>query len=259
MVADEPQKVIEVKNVRKIYRMGTEKIYAVDDVSFDIYEGEFCCLLGTSGSGKSTLLNLMAGIEKITSGQILIKGQPIHKLNETKLAKFRQKYLGFVFQSYNLIGTMTALENVELPLAFKRVPKSKRRAMAKEMLVKVGLKNRLMHKPKEMSGGQQQRVGIARAFVAKPSIVFADEPTGNLDTKTTMEVMGLIREIAKDNHQTIVMVTHDRRLAEYADRVIHILDGKVQSIETMTKKEETNVKEENGGTVSSADHSNNAD
>ena len=272
-MSDTPQKVIEVKNVRKIYRMGNEKIYAVDDVSFDIYEGEFCCLLGTSGSGKSTLLNLMAGIEKLTSGQILIKGRPIHKLNETKLARFRQKYLGFVFQSYNLIGTMTALENVELPLVFKRVPKKKRRAMAKEMLVKVGLKNRLRHKPKEMSGGQQQRVGIARAFVAKPSIVFADEPTGNLDTKTTMEVMELIRQIARDNHQTIVMVTHDRGLAQYADRVIHILDGKVQSIETVEqnmqdtaaeeietvtdiKKEETNVEEENDSTVGSTDDSN---
>jgi len=239
-LSDTPQKVIEVKNVRKIYRMGTEKIYAVDDVSFDIYEGEFCCLLGTSGSGKSTLLNLMAGIEKLTSGQIIMKGRPIHKLSETKLARFRQKYLGFVFQSYNLIGTMTALENVELPLVFKRVPKKRRRTMAKEMLIKVGLKNRLQHKPKEMSGGQQQRVGIARAFVAKPSIVFADEPTGNLDTKTTMEVMELICKISHDNNQTIVMVTHDRRLAEYADRVIHILDGKVQSIETIdrTQKEE---------------------
>lgn len=226
-----PKKVIEVKNVRKIYRMGNEKIYAVDDVSFDIYEGEFCCLLGTSGSGKSTLLNLMAGIEKLTSGQILIKGSPIHDLNETKLARFRQKYLGFVFQSYNLIGTMTALENAELPLVFKRMTRKKRRVMATEMLIKVGLENRLQHKPKEMSGGQQQRVGIARAFVAKPSIVFADEPTGNLDTKTTMEVMELIKQMAKDNHQTIVMVTHDRGLTQYADRVIHILDGKVQSIE----------------------------
>ncbi len=244
-MGDTPQKVIEVKNVRKIYRMGTEKIYAVDDVSFDIYEGEFCCLLGTSGSGKSTLLNLMAGIEKLTSGQIIIKGRPIHKLNETKLARFRQKYLGFVFQSYNLIGTMTALENVELPLVFKRVPRKRRRTLAKEMLTKVGLKNRLMHKPKEMSGGQQQRVGIARAFVAKPTIVFADEPTGNLDTKTTMEVMELIRQIAKDNHQTIVMVTHDRRLAEFADRIIHILDGKVQNIEVREEKEEINVEKEN--------------
>ena len=193
------KKIIEVKNVRKIYRMGSEKIYAVDDVSFEIMEGEFCCLLGTSGSGKSTLLNLMAGIEKLSAGQILIKGKPIHSMSETKLAKFRQNHLGFVFQSYNLIGTMTALENVEFPLVFKRMPRKKRQRLAKEMLVKVGLQDRLKHKPKEMSGGQQQRVGIARAFVARPSIVFADEPTGNLDTKTTMEVMELIRAMAKEN------------------------------------------------------------
>lgn len=252
-----PKKIIEVKNVRKIYRMGAEKIYAVDDVSFDIYEGEFCCLLGTSGSGKSTLLNLMAGIEKLSSGEILMKGTPIHKLNETKLARFRQKYLGFVFQSYNLIGTMTALENVELPLVFKRISRKKRRAMAKDMLTKVGLNNRLHHKPKEMSGGQQQRVGIARAFVAKPGIVFADEPTGNLDTRTTMEVMELIRQIARDNNQTIVMVTHDRRLAEFADRVIHILDGKVQNIEVREEEEENHEQEENGSTDSSAHDDNN--
>ena len=240
------KKVIEVKNVRKIYRMGTEKIYAVDDVSFDIYEGEFCCLLGTSGSGKSTLLNLMAGIEKLSSGEILIKGKPIHKMSETKLAKFRQNYLGFVFQSYNLIGTMTALENVEFPLVFKKIPRKKRKRMAKEMLEKVGLEKRLQHKPKEMSGGQQQRVGIARAFVAKPQIVFADEPTGNLDTKTTKEVMELIKQIAKDNHQTIVMVTHDRGLAGYADKIIHVLDGKIQSIEVMEK---TDVQEETSNEI----------
>ncbi|WP_331665443.1 ATP-binding cassette domain-containing protein [Anaerocolumna sp.] len=223
--------VIQVKNVKKIYRMGTERIFAVDDVSFDILKGEFCCLLGTSGSGKSTLLNLMAGIEKLSAGQIIIKGKKIHRMNESSLARFRQRYLGFVFQSYNLINSMTALENVEFPLVFKRVKAKKRKSLAKDMLKKVGLGNRVAHKPKEMSGGQQQRVGIARAFVAKPEIVFADEPTGNLDTKTTMEVMGLIRQIAKENKQTIVMVTHDRRLAEFADKIIHILDGKIQDIE----------------------------
>ncbi|BCN32442.1 ABC transporter [Anaeromicropila herbilytica] len=230
-MATEIEKVIEVKNVKKIYRMGHEKICAVDGVDFEILKGEFCCLLGTSGSGKSTLLNLMAGIERITSGQIIIKGKNIHKMNEKSLAKFRQRYLGFVFQSYNLMNSMTALENVEFPLVFKRVNTKKRKKLAREMLIKVGLEKRLNHKPKEMSGGQQQRVGIARAFVAKPEIVFADEPTGNLDTKTTMEVMDLIKSIAKTNNQTIVMVTHDKRLADYADKIIHILDGKIQEVE----------------------------
>lgn len=230
-MTEKRETVIEVRNVKKVYRMGNERITAVDDVSFEICKGEFCCLLGTSGSGKSTLLNLMAGIEKLTSGQIIIKGKNIHKMSEKNLAKFRQKYLGFVFQSYNLMNSMTALENVEFPLVFKRIPSKKRKKMAREMLSKVGLKSRLEHKPKQMSGGQQQRVGIARAFVAKPEIVFADEPTGNLDTKTTMEVMDLIKEIARTNHQTIVMVTHDRRLAEYADKIINILDGKIQSID----------------------------
>lgn len=230
--------MIQLTNVKKVYRMGSERILAVDGVSFEIEKGEFCCLLGTSGSGKSTLLNLMAGIEKCTSGSIVIKGKNIRKMSEKNLAKFRQRYLGFVFQSYNLIGSMTALENVELPLVFKRIRPKQRKKMAKEMLVQVGLGKRLKHKPKEMSGGQQQRVGIARAFVAKPEIVFADEPTGNLDTKTTMEVMELIRKIARDNNQTIVMVTHDPRLASFADKIIHILDGKIQKVEILDQKAE---------------------
>lgn len=228
------ENIIEVRNVKKIYRMGKERITAVNGVSFEIRKGEFCCLLGTSGSGKSTLLNLMAGIEKTTSGQILIKGKNIPKMKENELAKFRQKYLGFVFQSYNLINTMTAIENVEFPLVFKKVSAKKRHKAAKKMLIEVGLGTRLKHKPKEMSGGQQQRVGIARAFVGRPEIVFADEPTGNLDTKTTMEVMQIIRRIAKENNQTIVMVTHDPRLAAFADKIIRILDGQIQSVDLVT-------------------------
>lgn len=223
--------IIEVKNAKKTYVMGKERIHAVNGVSFTIDRGEFCCLLGTSGSGKSTLLNLMAGIEKLSGGEILIKGESIGKMSENRLSKFRQENLGFVFQSYNLIGSMTALENVELPLVFKRVRGGKRHTMARKMLKKVGLKERMNHKPKEMSGGQQQRVGIARAFVSGPSIVFADEPTGNLDSRTTLEVMDLIKSMALKNHQTIVMVTHDRKLAEYADKVIHILDGRIESVE----------------------------
>jgi putative ABC transport system ATP-binding protein len=237
------ENIIEVKNVKKIYRMGRERISAVDDVSFTIKKGEFCCLYGASGSGKSTLLNLMAGIEKLSSGQIIIKGQNIHKMGEKGLAKFRQNYLGFVFQSYNLMNSMTALENVELPLIFKRISSKKRKKLAKDMLVMVGLGPRLRHKPKEMSGGQQQRVGIARAFVSSPEIVFADEPTGNLDSKTSKEVMDLIKNMARTNHQTIVMVTHDRRLAEYADKIIHIFDGKVERIELLEHEAEMGAKQ----------------
>lgn len=230
--------IIELKNVKKIYRMGNERISAVEDVSFTIKKGEFCCLYGVSGSGKSTLLNLMAGIEKVSAGQIIIKGKNVHKMSEKSLAKFRQNNLGFVFQSYNLMNSMTALENVELPLVFKRFRSKKRKKLAVDILKKVGLGARLKHKPKEMSGGQQQRVGIARAFVSNPEIVFADEPTGNLDSKTSKEVMDLIKEMANTNHQTIVMVTHDKRLTEYADRIIHIFDGKIEEIEVLKKEEE---------------------
>ena len=243
----ETEEIIKLVNVKKIYHIGTEKICAVDGVSFGIKKGEFCCLLGTSGSGKSTLLNLMAGIEKCSSGQILIKGKNIRKMNEKNLAKFRQRYLGFVFQSYNLIQSMTAQENVELPLVFKKVRAKKRKKMAREILIKVGLGSRIGHKPKQMSGGQQQRVGIARAFVAKPEIVFADEPTGNLDSKTTMEVMKLIKQMARDNNQTIVMVTHDKRLADFADRIIHIFDGQIESIEVIDHEKLENTSSEMQG------------
>ncbi|MCQ2538095.1 MAG: ABC transporter ATP-binding protein [Lachnospiraceae bacterium] len=245
--------MVEVKSVKRYYRMGDEKIKAVDDVSFTVYEGEFCCLTGTSGSGKSTILNVLAGIEKVSSGDILLKGQNIVKMNESKLAKFRQSSLGFVFQSYNLIGTLTAVENVEMPLTFKRVRRKIRRKAAIEMLDKVGLGKRMEHKPSEMSGGQQQRVGIARAFVAKPRIIFADEPTGNLDSRTTVEVMELITKMARENKQTIVMVTHDPTLTKYADRVITISDGKIINeyenkepfgVENAAETEERNKNEE---------------
>ena len=223
--------IIDVRDARKTYVMGQEKIRAVDGVSFTIEEGEFCCILGTSGSGKSTLLNLLAGIEKLTAGDIIINGSSIRKMNEKKLSKFRQENLGFVFQAYNLLGSMTALENVELPLVFKRMAPGKRKRMARSILKKVGLGDRMDHKPKEMSGGQQQRVGIARAFVAKPKIVFADEPTGNLDSKTTIEVMQLIKGMALRNKLTIVMVTHDISLSKYADKIIHVSDGKITEVE----------------------------
>jgi len=229
------EKIIEIKDLRKVYRVGNEKVVALDSISFEVEKGEFCCLLGTSGSGKSTLLNLMAGLEKPTRGQIRIKDVYIDKMNEKKLAKFRQKYLGFVFQSYNLLPALTALENVSLPLAFRGIPKSIRDKRAKEMLEAVGLGTHLKHKPSQMSGGQQQRVGIARAFVGKPEIVFADEPTGNLDSKTSKEVMELITKMARKNGQTLIIVTHDMEIARYADKIIRILDGNIESIEVCNK------------------------
>ena len=184
--------IIEVRNLRKVYRMGNEKIVALNHIDLEIEKGEICCLFGTSGSGKSTLLNMLAGLEKPTKGTIKIKNISVEKLNETQLATFRQKYIGFVFQSYNLIPTLTAQENVALPLVFQGMNKKERNQRSKEILEAVGLGKRLKHKPKEMSGGQQQRVSIARAFVNHPQILFADEPTGNLDSQTTVEVMDMI-------------------------------------------------------------------
>jgi putative ABC transport system ATP-binding protein len=210
--------------------MGDEKIVALDDVSLIFEKGKTYCLLGTSGSGKSTLLNILAGLEKPSKGTILFKGRPLEKLNETQLALYRQQYIGFVFQSYNLLPTLTALENVTLPLIFRKVPRRVRNKRAREMLKAVGLANRAKHKPSELSGGQQQRVSIARAFINNPSVVFADEPTGNLDTKTTYEMMALITGIAREHEQTLVIVTHDQEISRYADQIIHIRDGHVERV-----------------------------
>lgn len=223
--------IIEVHNLRKVYRMGKEKIVALNHVDLEIEKGEICCLFGTSGSGKSTLLNMLAGLEKPTKGTIEIKKVHVEKLTESQLATFRQKYIGFVFQSYNLIPTLTAQENVALPLIFQGIPKKERDKRAKEMLEAVGLSKRMKHKPKEMSGGQQQRVSIARAFVNKPQILFADEPTGNLDTHTTIEVMDMITKIAREANQTMIIVSHDPEIADYADKIITIQDGDVLKIE----------------------------
>jgi putative ABC transport system ATP-binding protein len=230
--------IIEVQNLRKVYQMGKEKIIALDDVTLTVERGEICCLFGTSGSGKSTLLNMLAGLERPTKGSIQIKKYHIERLTEEQLAIFRQKYIGFVFQSYNLIPSLTALENVSLPLVFQGIPKKQRDQRAKEMLNAVGLENRLHHKPKEMSGGQQQRVSIARAFVNKPTILFADEPTGNLDSRTTIEVMEMIKKIAHQFNQTLIIVSHDPEIADYADKIITLQDGNIQKIEIKNKENE---------------------
>ncbi|PHV69264.1 macrolide ABC transporter ATP-binding protein [Sporanaerobium hydrogeniformans] len=229
--------IIKVDNLKKIYIMGSEKVVALDDLSLEIEEGEICCLFGTSGSGKSTLLNMLAGLEKPTSGTILIKGCPIHKYDEVQLAKFRQRYIGFVFQAYNLIASLTALENVSLPLIFQGVPKRERDKRAIEMLKAVGLGDRLGHKPNEMSGGQQQRVSIARAFVNRPTILFADEPTGNLDTATTYEVMNIITGIAKEYKQTLIIVSHDLEIADYASKIVTMRNGNVEKIKYTLNQE----------------------
>lgn len=229
--------LIVLKNLRKIYRMGDEKIIALDNINLTIAREETICLLGTSGSGKSTLLNMMAGLEKPTRGEIIINKHHLEKMSEKNLAKFRQINVGFVFQSYNLISTLSAMENVSLGLTFKGVPRAKRNKMAKDMLTNVGLGNRLHHKPSEMSGGQQQRVSIARAFVSNPKIVFADEPTGNLDTKTTFEVMDLITGMASAANQTLIIVTHDTEISGYADRVVYMRDGSITDIESNIKKD----------------------
>ena len=223
--------VIRVRDLYRIYELGEEKVRALNGVSFDVHKGEFCAIVGTSGSGKSTLLNMLAGLEKPTKGQVVIAGEHIEKMNESKLVKFRQQHIGFIFQSYNLMPTMNAVENVALPLMFAGVSRTERTERAVQMLKHVGLAKYMDHKPTQMSGGQQQRVGIARALVVRPEIIFADEPTGNLDSNTTMDVLHLLQEIVLKQNQTLVMVTHDDHLAHFANRLIHIKDGKIEWIE----------------------------
>ena len=232
------EQVIRVRNLYKLYRVGDEVVRALDGVDFDIYEGEFCAIVGTSGSGKSTLLNMLAGLEKPTKGTVVVGGQHIEKLSEDELVKFRRNHVGFIFQSFHLLGTLNALENVALPLSFRGEPKSVRLKKADQMLELVNLKKHKNHMPNQMSGGQQQRVGVARALVVEPKIIFADEPTGNLDSHTSKEVMELMQKVVKEQKRTLVMVTHDNHLASYADRVFHISDGKIIKIEKNDKVRE---------------------
>jgi len=215
--------------------MGDEKVVALNNVSLDIFKGEIVCFLGTSGSGKSTFLNMVAGLEKPTRGEIYIGGIPIHKLNEEQVTLFRQKNIGFIFQAYYLLPMLTAEENVSLPLIFRGIEKRKRKGVANEVLAAVGLTGYNKRKPTQMSGGQQQRVGIARALAGTPKIIFADEPPGNLDTNTTKEVMELIVKQVRENGQTLIIVTHDRSIAAYADKAVTIQDGNILNIEDNKK------------------------
>lgn len=225
--------MIHVQDVRKVYRMGDEEVVALNRINLKIYKGEVCCIFGTSGSGKSTLLNQLAGMEKPTRGRVLIQGMNISQMDEEELAAFRQKHIGFIFQSYNLLPSMTAVENVALPLMFRGMEKEKREGIAQVLLRRVGLSHRLHHYPGQMSGGQQQRAGIARAFVTRPQVVFADEPTGNLDSRTTEEIMKMIMGFARKYHENIILVTHDPGMARFADRIVTLKDGNVIGDERM--------------------------
>lgn len=221
--------VIRTENLTKTFVLGKEKVTALSDVSISVEKGQICAVLGTSGSGKSTLLNMLAGLERPTSGAVYIGKHRIDKMTERELTLFRQKFTGFVFQSYNLVPSLTALENVAMPLMFKGIGKQEREKRALEMLRLVGLENRKNHRPSEMSGGQQQRAGIARAFVSNPRVIFADEPTGNLDSETTKNVMELVCGLVHENNSTMILVTHDNGVAAFADKIITITDGKVSN------------------------------
>lgn len=244
MMMQEHEKVpiIKVTNLYKIYKVGETKVYALNGVDFTIHKGEFCAIVGPSGSGKSTLLNMLAGLEKPTKGEIVIAETHIEKLTENELVAFRRKKVGFIFQSYNLLQTLNAVENVALPLSFRGVPKKERNDIARKYIKLVGLEKQMNHMANAMSGGQQQRVGIARALAVSPQIIFADEPTGNLDSKTTMEVLELMRKIVREQNQTLIMVTHDNHIASFADRQFHIVDGKILKIESKNHDDEEETK-----------------
>lgn len=221
--------MIEIKNVSKIYNMGKEKVIALDNVNLTIKEGEFAAIVGPSGSGKSTLMHLVGGLDTPSSGSIFIDGKDISKLKDRDMSKYRNKSVGFVFQSFNLENTQTALENVMMPLIFSGIDKRKRKVKAEKALEMVGLKDKIKNKPTELSGGQRQRVSIARALVNEPRIIFADEPTGNLDSKNGQLIMNLLSDLNERGY-TVIMVTHNMEEAKRARRIINIKDGKVQEV-----------------------------
>ena len=218
--------VIEIKNVEKIYRMGDVQVPALDGVDIVVNRGEFVAIMGPSGSGKSTAMNMVGCLDVPTRGRIFLDGHDISQLGESELAQIRGKKIGFIFQTFNLINSVSAIENVELPMIFQGVPKDERTEKAKELLTLVDLGDRMDHKPTEMSGGQQQRVAIARALANDPEVILADEPTGNLDSKTGTEIVELIERLHKKG-KTVVMVTHDETLAKHAERIVRLKDGKV--------------------------------
>ena len=218
--------LIEVRDVYKIYNPGDNQVNALDGVSITIDEGEFVAIIGQSGSGKSTLMNMLGLLDTPTHGEYYINGKLVDDLTDDQMSVIRNEEIGFIFQGFNLISSLSALENVELPLVYRGMPKQERREISQQALERVGLGSRIHHLPAEMSGGQQQRVAVARAIAAKPPVILADEPTGNLDTKSTKEVMAILHEL-KDEGRTVIVITHDNEIAEEAERVIRIRDGKV--------------------------------
>ena len=219
---------IRSENLCRHYRMGENVIRAVDGVSLEVQSGEFLALLGSSGSGKSSMLNLIAGLDRPTSGSVIVQDRDLARLSREELAKYRLHVVGMVFQSFNLIPSMTVTENVELPLRFAEVDRALRDSMAREALERVGLKGRVNHRPSELSGGEQQRAALARALINRPKLLLADEPTGNLDSHTGTEIMDMVRDFNRELGMTVVMVTHERALAQrYAQRMIFLADGRL--------------------------------
>lgn len=227
--------MITVENISKTYQMGQEVVKALDKVSLEIKEGEFTSIMGPSGSGKSTLMNILGLLDQFDGGSYTLNGINVSGHNDSELAQIRNKEIGFVFQSFNLLPRMNLLENVMLPLVYAKVPKKERQERAKEALERVGLGERLYHKTNEISGGQTQRVAIARAIVNNPSVLMADEPTGNLDSKTTKSIMKIFQELNKEG-TTIIMVTHEPEMAEYTKRIVHVRDGQIEKDEHITPK-----------------------
>ena len=219
--------LIHIENMKKIYNPGENEVRALDGIDLDIEKGDLVAIVGHSGSGKSTLMNMLGCLDTPTSGKYVLDGQDVASMTDNQLADVRNKEIGFIFQGFNLISNLDAVGNVELPLVYRRVSKNERKQLAMEALKSVGLEERMKHKPNEMSGGQQQRVAVARAVAAKPPIILADEPTGNLDTKSTQEIMEILKELHRSG-RTVIIITHDEEIASQAHRVIRILDGRIE-------------------------------
>ncbi len=239
------EKLIEIQDMCKIYNPGENEVWALNHVNLEVNEGEYVAIIGHSGSGKSTLMNMLGCLDVPTMGRYLLHGQDVSYMTDNELSTIRNVEIGFIFQGFNLIGNLNAIANVELPLVYRGVDRWHRRELAEEALCMVGLEKRMTHKPSEMSGGQQQRVAIARAIAARPPVILADEPTGNLDSKSTQEIMGILRNLHKEG-RTVILITHDDEIAESARRIIRIMDGKiVEDIinENYEEEETPNAKE----------------